>query len=281
MPRPGISIIPHAAEFKVRTEENMTRCFVIQPFDSGKFDKRYDDVYAPAIVDAGIEPYRVDKDPGVDVPIDAIEQGIRDSLVCLADITTDNPNVWYELGFAFAAGKPVVMLCGEERTGKKYPFDIQHRTITPYQADSPSDFATLKSAITKRLKALAKRDVAMKAISKNDKVAPLDGLSQPELIVIASAAGSVMLPGEGTSAYMIKNDVERSGFTSLGFTLGVKRLVARGFITVRESSDYNGDTFQEIVLADAAWDWIEANESKFLIRKQEETPADDPDEVPF
>ena len=82
----------------------MTRCFVIQPFDSGKFDKRYDDVYAPAIVDAGIEPYRVDKDPGVDVPIDAIEQGIRDSLVCLADITTDNPNVWYELGFPLRPG---------------------------------------------------------------------------------------------------------------------------------------------------------------------------------
>ena len=104
----------------------MTTCFVIQPFDSGKYDKRYADVYRPAIVDAGLEPYRVDKDPSVIVPINAIEQGIRGSLVCLADITTDNPNVWYELGFAFASGKPVVLLCGDERTGKKYPFDVQH-----------------------------------------------------------------------------------------------------------------------------------------------------------
>ena len=39
----------------------MGRCFVIQPFDQGPFDKRYDDVFAPAICDAGLEPYRVDR----------------------------------------------------------------------------------------------------------------------------------------------------------------------------------------------------------------------------
>ena len=27
----------------------MPTCFVIQPFDSGKFDKRFEDVYKPAI----------------------------------------------------------------------------------------------------------------------------------------------------------------------------------------------------------------------------------------
>ncbi|MGV3605189.1 MAG: hypothetical protein ACO1RA_02195 [Planctomycetaceae bacterium] len=259
----------------------MTTCFVIQPFDSGKFDKRFDDVYKPAIKEAGLEAYRVDRDPSVDVPIDAIEQGIRNSLVCLADITTDNPNVWYELGFAFALGKPVVMLCGDERTGKKYPFDIQHRTVTPYQADSPSDFATLKTAITKRLKALSTRDVVMKEISKNDKVAPVEGLTQPELIVLASAAGSVMLPGEGTTAYLIKSDVERSGFTSLGFVLGVKRLVSRGFVNVYDRSDYNGETYQEIVLTEAAWDWIEQNESRFIIQKKNEPPANSFNDIPF
>lgn len=93
----------------------MPVCFVIQPFDAGKFDNRFDDVYKPAIEAAGLEEYRVDRDPAVDVPIEAIEQGIRNATVCLADITTDNPNVWYELGFALAAGKPVVMVCSKER----------------------------------------------------------------------------------------------------------------------------------------------------------------------
>ena len=55
----------------------MPVCFVIQPFDFGKFDKRYADVYQPAIKAAGLEPYRVDRDPGVDVAIEAIEEGCR------------------------------------------------------------------------------------------------------------------------------------------------------------------------------------------------------------
>lgn len=33
----------------------MPICFVIQPFDSGRFDKRFDDVYKPAIEAAGLE----------------------------------------------------------------------------------------------------------------------------------------------------------------------------------------------------------------------------------
>lgn len=257
---------------------NMNTCFVIQPFDAGRFDKRFDDVYSPAILAADLEPYRVDRDPGVEVPIDAIEDGIRNSLVCLADITLDNPNVWYELGFAFASGKPVVLLCGGERAGKKYPFDIQHRTVTPYQTDSLSDFETLKAAITKRLRALAKKDVALRQLSRNDKVAPVDGLSQPELVVLATIAGNVVLPGESESVYSVKNDVERSGFTSLGFSLGIKRLMSRRFVQLREDSGHNGEIYRVVNLTDAAWEWIEQNETKFLIRKPD-APAE-PD-IPF
>ena len=72
----------------------MPTCFVIQPFDNGKYDKRFEDVYKPAIEAAGAEAYRVDRDHSVEVPIDAIEEGIRSAEVCLADVSDDNPNVW-------------------------------------------------------------------------------------------------------------------------------------------------------------------------------------------
>ena len=117
----------------------MSTCFVIQPFDGAKFDKRYVDVYKPAIEGAGLEAYRVDIDPQVSIPIESIEKGIRQATICLADISKDNPNVWYELGFAFAAKRPIVMVCSEERSGR-YPFDIQHRSIISYQEESTSDF---------------------------------------------------------------------------------------------------------------------------------------------
>ena len=38
--------------------EGMPRCFMIQPFDGGQYDKRYEDVFEPAIRAAGLEPYR-------------------------------------------------------------------------------------------------------------------------------------------------------------------------------------------------------------------------------
>ena len=74
----------------------MGTCFAIQPFDrGGQFDKRFEDVIAPAIIATGLEPYRVDRDPSVSIPIEDIESGIRTADICIAEITTDNPNVWF------------------------------------------------------------------------------------------------------------------------------------------------------------------------------------------
>jgi len=43
----------------------MATCFVMQPFDGSIFDRRYDEIFAPAIRDAELDPYRVDQDPKV------------------------------------------------------------------------------------------------------------------------------------------------------------------------------------------------------------------------
>ena len=93
----------------------MDTCFIIQPFDKDKFDQRFTDIFDPAIQSAGLEPYRVDRDPSVRIPIEQIEDGIKSSRICFAEITMDNPNVWYELGFAFACGKDVVMVSEEKQ----------------------------------------------------------------------------------------------------------------------------------------------------------------------
>jgi hypothetical protein len=59
----------------------MPKCFVIQPFDEGKYDDRYEDIVDPAIKDAGFNPYRVDRDPAVSIPIESIEKGIKESAI--------------------------------------------------------------------------------------------------------------------------------------------------------------------------------------------------------
>ncbi len=83
----------------------------------------------------------MDEDHSADIIITAIEKGIRSSDLCFAEITADNPNVWYELGYANSMEKPVIMVCEK---GRKFPFDIQHRRIIQYEGDSISDFENLK-----------------------------------------------------------------------------------------------------------------------------------------
>jgi len=256
----------------------MPTCFVIQPFDAGKFDKRFHDIYKPAIEAAGLYAYRVDKDPGVSVPIDAIEGGIKAASICLADITADNPNVWYELGFAFASGRPVVMVCSEERTGKKYPFDIQHRTIIPYHADSPSDFELLKQKLTDRLKALIEKGEALRNIAESDPVAPVEGLSHPEVMGLAIIAGSSFLPNRAVAVWGAKRDAEQAGVTNMGFNLAIRRLIAKRYIEFEELYDEeNRESYDGVRITEAGWAWIEANESRFLLQRTEPKDVD----VPF
>jgi hypothetical protein len=246
----------------------MATCFVIQPFDSGKFDKRFQDIYKPAIEAAGLEAYRVDRDPGVAVPIESIEKGIRQAAVCLADITADNPNVWYELGFAFAVSRPVVMVCSEERTGKKYPFDIQHRTIIPYLADAPSDFDKLKSSLTARLEAILKQDAVLDQIAESDPVAPVHGLSQPEVLVLAVIAGEVYMPDYLATVSAVKRSAERAGITGMGFNIAIRRLFQKKFL--RESEIWNeqvGEGYPGLAIADDGWKWIDENETQFVLSR--------------
>lgn len=256
----------------------MAICFVIQPFDSGKFDKRFADVYKPAIEAAGLEAYRVDKDPSVLIPIDSIEEGIRKAAVCLADITADNPNVWYELGYAFASNRPVVMVCSEERTGKKYPFDIQHRNIIPYLSDSPSDFEQLRENLTNRIKALLQMGETLQKISEADPVAPVEGLSQAEVVVLAVVAGSSFLPDNAVGVHGAKQDAERAGITNMGFNIGVRRLVAKGYIEITDLwNERDGETYEGVRVTEAGWAWIDSNESRFVLHR----PSKETEDIPF
>ena len=104
----------------------------------------------------------------------SIEERIRNATICLADISTDNPNVWYELGYAFAVRRSVIMVCSKERGGR-FPFDIRDRTIIEYASDSRSDFDKLRNEISKRAKALVKK-IAEQPVIEVQPVTPTEGL---------------------------------------------------------------------------------------------------------
>ena len=97
-------------------------------------------------------PYRVDRDESAEVLIDTIEKMITSSEVCIAEITTDNPNVWYELGYAFAKNKKVIMLCSDERGNAGFFLSMSDiGNILTYATKAPSDFEILKTRLKQRL----------------------------------------------------------------------------------------------------------------------------------
>jgi hypothetical protein len=241
-------------------------CFVIQPFDGGRFDKRYEDVFAPAIKGADLEPYRVDRDPQVSVPIDDIETGIQNAEACLVDITTDNPNVWFELGYAMATRKEVALVCSHERT-QNFPFDVQHRSIIRYKTESSSDFDQLRVQITDRLRAILQRKRNLGEIGKIHSISRTEGLEQYEVAILVAVAEEGGDPDGGLSASYIRQAMQSAGFTKLATTLGLRALVQKGMLdTATEQDQFDGDTFTVFQLTHNGFTWLLSNKERFALK---------------
>jgi hypothetical protein len=97
----------------------------------GRYDQLFREIFKPAIEQAGFDPYRVDEDLSASIPIESIELQISNAHACFAEISEDNPNVWFELSYSIAREKPLCLVCSKARKSK-FPFDIQHRQIILY-----------------------------------------------------------------------------------------------------------------------------------------------------
>lgn len=230
-------------------------CCIFQPFDDGPFDKRYDEVVAPAVMSAGLDPYRVDRDASATIPIDELHEQVQSSAVCLADITTDNPNVWYELGYAIGRNKPVVMICSAHRP--KFPFDIQHRRIILYRSDSPTDFAKLRSDITNALNAEVQKNRVISSPLKER-----HGLREHEIAALAFIMANLR-----TNNWISKlsEDMDRAGFTRLATNLALDVLQKKGLIMLGKTMDERTQEESEAaLLTDAGSNWLNDNQDELV-----------------
>ena len=253
----------------------MDKCFVMQPFDGGDFDSRYEDVIAPAIRDAGLEPYRVDQDPKVSIPIQDIESGIRESRFCLADISLDNPNVWFELGFGIASLKEVVLICSDQRRSK-FPFDVHHRTIIKYSTGAPRDFEDLQSNISRRLKALMQKSETLFRATDVSAMRKIEGLEQQEVVTLAAIGENIDTIEGNATVSQIRTDMERYGFTKMATTIALKTLQDKSFIESTSYNDSDGYYISAYSLTRHGWEWIVDNKEQFVLRREPEPKRDAP-----
>lgn len=150
-------------------------CFVLMPFASkpdptgGKdidFDRIYESAIRPAIDDAEMEAIRADQEKTGGIIHKTMFERLLLCDFAVADLTTANANVFYELGVRHTARPSTTVTIFAEH--QPIPFDVNYLRSLPYQLGDDNRFddeiaGKLRSTLSRRLVELrelsAKNDV--------------------------------------------------------------------------------------------------------------------------
>jgi tetratricopeptide (TPR) repeat protein len=143
------------------------------------FNRVYAEYIRPGLQAAGLEVFRADEEASAgDIRSDMFQELLIADLV-LADLTIDNPNVWYELGVRHALrARGVILVQGPRPTA---PFDIYtDRKLNYHLLDGAPDPAFLADDIAR----LASMAAATVTAWHGQKISPVyrlvDNLQEPD-----------------------------------------------------------------------------------------------------
>ena len=133
--------------YDIEVESVQPKLFVVMQFTED-YNNLYNDVIIPVSEKAGFEVIRADEFYSSTPILNDIIRSIKESSVIIADITPDNPNVFYEIGYAHAIKKPTILIC--DKTREKLPFDVSSfRTL--FYENSISGKTKIEKSLTKYL----------------------------------------------------------------------------------------------------------------------------------
>ena len=98
--------------------------FVLMPF-SDPINEIYEGFIRPAIQSKGLVSRRADEIASNNAIMTDIWKSICEASLVVADMSTLNPNVMYELGLSHALGKETILLY-DEGASTTFPFDLTH-----------------------------------------------------------------------------------------------------------------------------------------------------------
>lgn len=136
-------------------EQTKKKCFVIMPisdvdgYPKGHFNRVYDYIIVPACKQEGYEPIRADATSKSNVIIVDILRNILECDMAICDLSSRNPNVFYELGFRQAFNMKTVLM-KDDQTDR--PFDVS--TIRSINYESSLRIDLVNKTITELTKAL-------------------------------------------------------------------------------------------------------------------------------
>lgn len=116
-------------------------CFVLMPFGPKWSRKLFEQYIKPTGNKLGFDIYRADDIYGVTGIMHDVWIYINRARIIIADLTTRNPNVFYEVGLAHAIGKDVILITQDMAD---VPFDLQSLRCVVYslELDGPDKFCS-------------------------------------------------------------------------------------------------------------------------------------------
>ena len=130
------------------------KCFVIMPFGKKKdvdgyevdFDHVYHELIYKAVKELGVDCERCDEIIGTGSIHKKMFRGIFDADVAVVDITSLNPNVFYELGVRHSLHKSVTLVI-RRNSNLPIPFNISGMSILGYDIDSDDHLESSRKKI--------------------------------------------------------------------------------------------------------------------------------------
>jgi len=111
--------------------EQIFRAFVLMPFDQ-EFDAVFNKLVKPALKKAGYNVNRADSILNQQNILKDIVRGIAEADLVVADITSLNANVFYELGISHTMEKQTVLLA---QSSEDIPFDLSSYRVIIYSTN--------------------------------------------------------------------------------------------------------------------------------------------------
>jgi hypothetical protein len=141
------------------SEQANNRCFVLLPAGNPHYTRLFDELFAFAIIEAGLLPWR-HEDPTAPLPIEVLVQEIIKADAIFADLSQNDADIWFALGCALTLRKPLCVI--SSRLEFSLPLDIQDLDIIPYPiAPFPGDYRELQQNITEQLQAKLPKSITL------------------------------------------------------------------------------------------------------------------------
>jgi len=136
----------HDARTEYINRERGRYSFFICPFNNPDVDHNYKYVIQPIVKQHQFTMQRADEIAHTGTITDAIIGAINRSRFLVADLTEERPNCYYEVGYAHALRKPIIILAKEGT--------IRHFDISTYKWNFWTDYRDLKPILEREVDAI-------------------------------------------------------------------------------------------------------------------------------